>query len=147
MKITDTDNNKKVGGTIESWCRKCELLLPHTIETMVGNRPARVQCNTCKAQHSYKARQSGASTAGQGQIAADAAPESQPARRRTSQYRRLLKGKDMALARAYSSSDRFALGDVMEHASFGFGIATGLKDGTKIEVLFESGSKLLIHDR
>ena len=33
---------KKIGGTIDSWCGKCKLILAHTIEAMVGDKPARV---------------------------------------------------------------------------------------------------------
>lgn len=65
----------------------------------------------------------------------------------TSQQRKLLKGKDLAQARAYSSKERYAAGDVMQHAVFGIGVATAVKDGTKVAVLFESGSKVLIHAR
>ena len=59
-------------------------------------------------------------------------------------YKALLKKSDTALAKQYSSKDKYQTGDVLEHASFGRGIATAVKGGTKIEVLFESGSKLLI---
>ena len=44
------------GGNVDSWCGKCKMMLAHTIETLVGDKPARVQCNTCKSQHAYKAQ-------------------------------------------------------------------------------------------
>jgi hypothetical protein len=44
----------KPGGNVDSWCGKRKLILAHTIEVMAGDKPARVHCNTCKAQHSYK---------------------------------------------------------------------------------------------
>lgn len=131
-------SKKKVGGTIDSWCGKCKLVLAHTIEAMVGDKPARVHCNTCNAQHTYKVQQPAASSS---------ASESRPAKTRTSRHRGLLKGKDTAQARAYSSTERYAPGDVMQHAVFGIGVATAVKDGTKVEVLFESGSKILVHAR
>jgi hypothetical protein len=62
-------------------------------------------------------------------------------------YHALLKDKDLADAKSYSSKDRYLLGDVMEHPNFGIGVATAIKDGTKIEVLFEAGSKVLVHGR
>jgi hypothetical protein len=68
-----------------------------------------------------------------------------PARAQASKYHALLKGKDMAVAKSYSSKDRYLPGDVMEHPSFGIGVATAVKNGTKVEVLFEAGSKVLVH--
>jgi hypothetical protein len=56
----------------------------------------------------------------------------------------LLKKSDTAAAKKYSPKERYEAGDVLEHPSFGRGIATAIKGGTKIEVLFEQGSKLLI---
>ena len=138
MKITETrDSKNKVGGTIDSWCGKCKLVLAHTIEAMVGDKPARVHCNTCNAQHTYKAQQPAASSGG----------SESPGKGRTSRYHILLKGKDTAQAKPYSPSERYAPGDLMQHAIFGFGVATAVRDGTKIEVLFEAGPKVLIHDR
>jgi hypothetical protein len=135
----------KLGGNIDCWCGKCKLILAHTIEAMVGTKPARVHCNTCKSQHSYKPdapnspRQTRPREAGSGITR-------QP-RPRVSRYQSLLKDSDPAVAKAYSPKDKYELGQVLEHPVFGRGIATNIKDETKIEVLFESGSKLLVHGR
>ena len=148
MNIMETeDSKKKPGGSIDSWCGKCKLILAHTIEAMVGDKPARVHCNTCKAQHGYKPYQPGAAPRLARQREAGAGPGPQPAKPRASRYQALLKGKDMAVAKSYSSKDRYLLGDVMDHPNFGFGVATAIKDGAKIEVLFEGGSKVLVHGR
>ena len=42
-------------------------------------------------------------------------------------YKALLKKSDTALAKQYSSKNKYQTGDVLEHASFGRGIATALK--------------------
>ncbi len=120
------------GGTTDSWCGKCKLVLAHTIEAMVGNKPARVHCNTCKTQHTYRPHAPGTS---------------RPVRARTNRYQALLQGKDPAEARKYSSKDRYEPGDIVDHPTFGRGVTTAIKDATKIEVLFEGGSKLLVHGR
>ncbi len=44
----------KPGDDVDSWCGTCKRLLAHTVEAMVDDVPARVHCNTCKAQHKYK---------------------------------------------------------------------------------------------
>ena len=140
-------SKKELGGNIDSWCGKCKLVLAHTIEAMAGDKPARVHCNTCKSQHSYKAGEPNGTPRKVRHAEAGAGLGPQPAKTRASRYQSLLKGKNMSVAKTYSSKDRYELGDVVDHPSFGFGVATGIKDGTKIEVLFESGLKLLVHGR
>lgn len=66
---------------------------------------------------------------------------------RASRYQSLLKAKDATLARTYSPKEKYEQGDVLDHPTFGRGVATAVKDSTKIEVLFESGSKTLVHGR
>ena len=51
------------------------------------------------------------------------------------------------MAKKYSPKDTFKPGDLVQHPSFGLGVATALKDATKIEVLFEEGAKVLVHGR
>ena len=137
----------KPGGDVDSWCGKCKRILAHTIEAMVGDKPARVHCNTCNAQHSYKPHEPGGVARQVRQREAGGGLGPQPPKARASRYQVLLKGKDMALAKSYSIKDSYALGDVVQHPSFGFGVATAVKDGTKIEVLFENGPKVLVHGR
>ena len=143
---TETEVSKnKPGGTIDSWCGKCKLILAHTIEAMVGDKPARVHCNTCNAQHTYKAYKPGeAPGARRREVGDGQAPQAPKAR--ASRYQSLLK-KNTGTAKTYSIKDRYAPGDVVDHPSFGCGVATAVKDGTKIEVLFEGGSKVLVHGR
>ena len=129
----------KPGGNIDSWCGKCKLVLAHTIEAMVGDKPARVHCNTCNAQHMYKPSKPGESLKKAG--------PPQPGKVRSSQHQKLLKGKDMTQARRYSPQDRYAPGDVLDHPSFGVGVTTAVKDVTKIEAVFEMGVKVLVHGR
>src|SRR5439155_22472455 len=96
------------GGNVDSWCGKCKMVLAHTIEAMVGDKPARVHCNTCKSPHSYKPH------------APDAAgtPPRAAAKPRSTRYQTLLKGKDMAEAKNYSSKHKDSPGDAKPHPSF-----------------------------
>jgi hypothetical protein len=118
------------------------MMLAHTIEAMVGEKPARVQCNTCRSQHAYKASEPGMRGTRQSR---QGEPGTRAARAPVNKYKALLKDSDAATAKKYSPKDRYEPGDVLEHGSFGRGVATATKGENKIEVLFESGSKLLIH--
>jgi hypothetical protein len=130
---------RAVGKDVDSWCPKCKLILAHTVEAMVGERITRVHCNTCKAPHMYRANPPGTS-ARRGAAArsgAAALPD----------YAKLMRGRDPAKARRYATSERFAASDLLDHPTFGLGIVIGVKDGNKIEVVFENGSKVLVHAR
>ena len=136
----------KPGDDVDSWCGVCKLILAHTIEAMVDDTPARVHCNTCRAQHRYKPYEPGKAptkTVRKG----TAARRPQTRKARATQYQKLLNGQDVSLAKRYSPADSYAQGDVVEHARFGLGVTTTIKAGDKIEVVFEDGVKTLVHQR
>jgi len=145
----ETDHSsKKLGGNVDAWCGKCKMMLAHTIEAMMGDKPARVHCNTCGSPHSYKSGAPGTSTRkSASRDASGTAPAKPPGRGRASKYQSLMNSKSAAVAKNYSPKDRYEEGDVLEHPTFGRGVATAVKDATKIEVLFENGSKTLVHGR
>src|SRR5881396_3013951 len=100
--IMETElTNKKPGSTIDSWCGKCKMVLAHTIEAMVGDKPVRVHCNTCNAVHTYKAKEPGKTAA--------------PGKARPSRYQALIRGSDMSAAKTYSPKGKYEPGDVLQH--------------------------------
>jgi len=119
------------------------MILAHTIEAMVGDKPARVHCNTCKAQHSYKPHKPGEGSR-TGRARKEGSATGATPRKRGNQYQELLKDKNMAHVKRYSPKDKYSPGDVVEHPTFGIGVARSPRDGTKIEVLFEDGLKVLV---
>ncbi len=140
----------KIAGTVESWCGRCKLMLHHTIETLEGGVPGRVHCNTCQSQHAYKPHLPGESPreVKKREREVERGPRApQPGQARASHYDELLRGRDVGQAATYSPKAKFAPGDVVRHPTFGIGVATALKDGTKIEILFADGPKVLIHAR
>jgi len=141
VKIMNTaSESTKPGDNIDSWCGKCKMMLAHTIEAMLGSKPARVCCNTCKSQHNYKAN-----PPGEGSRKAPGPATS--ARRSANRYQSLLKANGETAVKTYSPASKYEMGDVLEHPTFGRGVATAVRDGTKVDVLFEGGSKTLIHCR
>ena len=143
VKITKTElSDKKPGSDIDSWCGKCKRVLAHTIEAMVGDKVARVNCNTCKSQHIYRPQPPRSTPKREG---TGSAPKT--GKTRATRYESLLKSKDASSSRTYSFEIKYDAGDILEHPKFGRGVVMAVKDVTKIEVLFESGSKLLVHAR
>jgi len=143
--IMELRNDKRPGGTIDSWCGKCKMILAHTIEALVGDKPVRVHCNTCQSQHSYKPNAPGVISRPKRHDENGGSIRHIP--KRGNAYRLLMDAKESAIAKIYSPKEKYQPGDVLEHSTFGRGVAMALKDETKIEVLFESGSKTLIHGR
>jgi len=138
----------KPGDNVDSWCGKCNMMLAHTIEAMVGEKPARVHCNTCKAQHVYKPYKPGEAPKRQVRSREGGAPAvPRVAKPRASHYEKLLAGNNANPVKPYSPKEKYNSGDVVEHPTFGLGVTTDLKDGTKIEVLFKDGPKLLVQGR
>jgi hypothetical protein len=64
-----------------------------------------------------------------------------------SRFEAAVKGKNLSVAKDYSSTSTYIRGDLIRHPTFGVGVTTAIKDGSKVEILFESGSKVLVHGR
>jgi len=130
-------NAIRTGGDIDAWCTKCDMNLTHTILAMVGTRVAKVKCNTCGADHSYRGEQ--APLKG-GAKAAKAAPKPKA----TPTWGERLKGRTLGAARKYSATDHFQVDDVIIHATFGLGLVIANRSN-KIDVVFQSFEKTLVN--
>jgi hypothetical protein len=126
----------KVGGEVDAFCTRCQLLLAHTVIAMVGAVPVKVECNTCRNVHRFR----GASTAVK--RPATRTPRGGP----TLSFEQML-ATYTAAPRQYASTGLFSTGDVVDHAAFGRGFVSGMKDPGKVEVTFRSGVKTLIHGK
>ena len=121
----------EVGHKIDAWCGRCKSVLRHTIEIITGEKVRRVNCNSCKGRHLYRAQQ----------------PKTRGAAAALSQERKyelLLRGRTEASSTPYSSSGRFQVGQLVSHSAFGLGVVTGTRDNVKIDVCFAEGARVLL---
>jgi hypothetical protein len=134
----------EVGGYVDGWCTRCKLVLRHTIEAIAGGKITRVHCNTCRGQHAYRpqAPRAPGAAGGSSTRARRSAPEP-PA----NNYHTLLRGRTKDASRPYSTSEHYAVGDLVAHATFGLGVVTGARDTNKIDVVFPDGPKVLLQGR
>jgi hypothetical protein len=134
----------KVGGEVDAFCGKCELVLAHTVHAVVGGKPARVECNTCHATHKYRGPPGGAA-APSGSVAR--AKASRPARERKQEvsFDQLLAARQRPPV-AYSTKHVFRVDDVVEHPTFGIGFVTAVRPD-KMDVTFRSDTRVLVHAR
>ncbi len=136
----------RAGGEIDAFCTRCRMLLAHTILALVGQRPARVQCNTCGGQHNYRASPDAPK---------EEAPKAQArASTRTAEprgSRARLSFEESLAARSgagkpYSPKATFLADEVVVHPLFGRGYVGAVRQD-KIDVVFQAGTKTLIHGR
>ncbi len=127
------------GGYIASKCSKCKDTTNHTIVAMVGDRVARVECNTCGSIHNYR------NTTVKKAAAGSKAGNSKPARsnRTEAEWEDQLKDADPAEAIPYSMQVLIKSGDLIQHPNFGLGRVIGIIRPNKMEVIFRDGLKLL----
>ncbi len=134
----------KVGGEVDSFCTKCEMVLAHTVHAVVDGRPVKVECNTCHGVHRFRGDLPG--SAGPARATRSATPR--PVRERTTvPFDEVLRGKRMAMARRYSPSTTYQVDDVIEHPTFGVGWVSAVRDATKVEVTFRADVKVLVHGK
>lgn len=141
----------KVGGEVDAFCTRCKMTLAHTILAMVGQTIARVQCNTCRGQHAYRAApgsskpRSSSSSSSSGSTATRAASR-EAAVKTVIGFEEQLKGKDLTKARKYSPKDTYAADEVMDHPTFGFGLVKTVR-ADKVDVAFKASERTLVHGR
>jgi hypothetical protein len=138
----------RVGQEINAYCGKCKDERSHTVAAMDGDTVKRVTCSSCGGIHNYKltpvaaATKSASTATGEG-----AAP---PAKKRASSRR----SKDADTfsidprrpVKPYDMNNSFSAGDVINHSKFGLGAVETSFPPNKIEVRFQEGKKLLLHN-
>lgn len=126
---------------------------------MTGAVPAKVECLSCHKQHKYKGHPPGEKpatkangskekAAGAGTVRraakATAADTGLPA---VNPLDALLASRAGAATRSYSPAERYAVGELVSHPSFGVGAVTSIPSPGKMAVLFRDTTRLLLHER
>lgn len=127
-----------VGVDIEALCSKCGDVW-HVVVAMVGDTIAKVQCKECGGYHRYRSGKAAAKTAKTTTTKRKSAASKVSARIDTAQVEPDLSRP----VRVYRASEPFALGDRIDHPTFGMGIVDGIPGDGKIDVFFPSGRKVL----
>ena len=135
-----------VGKNVDGWCTRCKLVLAHTIEVVTDGKIARVHCNTCGGRHAHRPREPHATKSATRGGRVRERPRAVPDKP-SDEYRALLRGRGEGASRPYSTTTRFAVGEVVSHAAFGIGVVMAERDSTKIDVVFADGPMVLLHGR
>lgn len=125
---------QSVGDIIDARCTKCRKVTNHTIVAIAGNIPAKVQCNTCQGNHRYRPPE----VVRQPPKRVSDAPVVRP-----EEWVDLENAKGNIAAKDYNMELTYRVGSTIKHPSFGFGLVQRLCGNRKMEVLFESGKKIM----
>ncbi len=134
-----------VGADVEALCSKCGDVW-HVVVAKVGEKIARVQCKQCGGYHRYKSPHG--ATAQAKMPSANRPPrEAQPPRAPRDPVERFEKpavAADLSKpSRPYRASEKFEVGERVDHPNFGQGIVELCEPG-KITVFFASGRRVLV---
>ncbi len=136
--------NASVAKETLSFCTSCKMDLNHVIVAMKGDRIAKVQCLTCKKEHAYRipkgAKEPGTKTPRARKSSAEDTTHSIEA-----EWEKLMNSHRDHPVKPYSMKTLFELGDKLNHPTFGDGIVGKLIYPNKLEVIFRSDIKVLIH--
>ena len=122
------------GDDTETYCGRCKAERAHQVVALNADGvPANVICRTCGGQHRFREKKELTATPaprGAGRGAGGSAERTREA--------------PAGPARPYSPKEVYAAGEWVEHPKFGRGRVAQARAG-KIEVRFESESRLLVH--
>jgi hypothetical protein len=122
------------GDDTETYCGRCKAERAHQVVALNADGiPATVICRTCGGQHRFHVKKdlnAPRATGSTGRRAGASAERTRDA--------------PVGPARPYSPKEVYAAGEWVEHTKFGRGRVTQARGG-KIEVRFESESRLLLH--
>lgn len=122
---------------------------------MEDEKPAKVECRSCHRQHKYRAAPPGTKVAKPPKTTTPKAPRAKAAGAtpavaavpEVNPLEALLATRPNSDPRAYSPAERYAVGDLLAHPSFGLGAVTSAPSPGKIAVLFRDTTRLLLHER
>jgi len=135
------------GDITEAMCTRCRAVMNHTIVAMVGDRVARVECNTCHGVHNY--RESSEKKAASSVVSSRKTMHTplrkskEPAVAEQDEWGTLSATMDGDKAFTYDMNGRYRVNDLITHSVFGLGVVRAVVGPNKMEVLFQQGKKLL----
>lgn len=138
-----------VGKEVISYCMSCKMDLAHVVVAMKGDRIVKCQCKTCKKEHGFKTPKG-----------ITEPPAAKPVKEKKSrkavaaenaenaielEWEKLMLAHKHAPLKSYTMKGHFLLGDKLNHPNFGEGIVGKLIYPNKVEVIFRTDVKVLIH--
>jgi hypothetical protein len=133
-----------VGADVEALCSKCGDVW-HVVVAKVGEQIVKVQCKQCGGYHRYKSPHGAPKEKRQPSMFAERAPREPKAP--VERFEKPAVAADLTKpVRTYRASEKFAVGERVDHPSFGQGVVETAEPG-KITVFFGSGRRVLVQSK
>jgi hypothetical protein len=129
---------REVGADIQNKCGKCGDCA-HVIVSITNGRIGKVECKQCNSQHRHRLT--------------DEEKKMKPAKRASRKSAPaeplgpLVEPDLTRPIRPYQISEVYAVGDRIDHQSFGTGIIERIMSPSKVQVYFSDGQKMLLQGR
>ncbi len=130
----------RVGQDINAYCGKCKDERTHVVAAMDGETVRRVTCSMCGGTHNYRSK-----TAAPAKTTRSKAAATTKGGKRTSQAKSFEIDPAQPV-KNYNMNASFSAGDVISHPKFGRGKVEAAVPPNKIEVRFQEGRKMLLHN-
>ena len=128
-----------VGADVEALCSKCGDVW-HVVVAKVGEQIAKVQCKQCGGYHRYKSPHGAPS---EKKLPSAIRPAKEP-KAPVERFEKPSVAADLTKpARPYRASEKFEVGERIDHPSFGQGVVEISEPG-KITVFFATGRRVLV---
>jgi hypothetical protein len=133
-----------VGADIEALCSKCGDVW-HVVVAKTGEKIVKVQCKQCSGYHRYKSPHGAPAEA---KLPSNKRPPKEKVSRDpVERFEKPAVAADLSKpARTYRASERFDVGERVDHPSFGQGIIE-LSEPGKITVFFATGRRVLVQSK
>ena len=133
----------RVGGEIAAYCGKCKEERTHIVSAMDGDIVRKVACSMCGGTHNYK--QKAPVSASEAATGAEGGTKKRASTRRSKEEPAFVIDPKRPV-KSYDMNTNFSAGDVINHPKFGLGAVETSLPPNKIEVRFQEGKKLLLHN-
>jgi hypothetical protein len=142
MNFMFEDEVDEVGSDVEAYCPKCKGDTTHVVISKYEDEIRRVQCNPCGDVHSYRKPRGDAE---------DDVPEPIAARKRAllkkltwQEFFDKHKDKD---GKPYEFREHYKDNQIVSHPKFGKGFVSEVVSDSKVEITFNDGRRILVHNR
>ena len=134
----------RVGQELSAQCGKCKEERTHIVAAMDGEIVRRVTCSMCGSTHNYKVKPAGI-PAGAASATAAAGTKRKVGSRRTKETEAFNIDPKRPV-KSYDMNNVYSANDVINHPKFGLGAVEAALPPNKIEVRFQEGKKMLLHN-
>jgi hypothetical protein len=134
-----------VGADVEALCAKCGDVW-HVVVAKVGAQIVKVQCKQCGGYHRYKSPH-GATKEAKMPSATRPAKEPRAPKAPVERFEKPAVAADLSRpVKPYRASEKFAVGDRVDHPSFGQGVVEISEPG-KVTLFFATGRRVLVQSK